>query len=239
MALVTRYLGSLPARERISAATLDDLRKIAKVPGPRTTQREVTTATKLAVVVDGFYGADMDNVVDTRCLQLASRILSTRMTQTIREKEQLAYSPNCGHRPGVDFPGFGLFIAAIPTEPAKVDRLVQVVDEMFAAFAKDGPTEEEMTTVRKQVANAIDEQMKEPGFWTGRLSQLSYRDTKLNDIMNSAEENQKYTAEQIKDTFNKYYKPEAVVKVVIKPAAEQGQAQGGPSGEDKPKPSAQ
>jgi zinc protease len=237
MELVTRYVGSLPAREKISASTLDSLRNIKKVPGPRTTQRELETATKLAVVVDGFYGADMDNVVDSRCLQIASRIISTRMIQTIREKEQLAYSPNCGHRPGTDFPGFGVFIAAIPTEPGKVDRLVQVVDEMYAAFAKDGPTEDELTTARKQIANTLDEQMKEPGFWTGRLSQLTYRDIKLDDIMNSAAEQQKYTAEQIKDTFNKYYKPDAVMKITIKPAAGSEKPADSKSAEPAAKPS--
>jgi zinc protease len=217
MELVSRYLGSLPSRERISDKTLDSLRNLTKVPGPRSAEKQIPTATKLAIVLSGFYGADMDNVVDTRRMQIASRVLSSRMIQTIREKEQLAYSPGCNHRPGVDFPGFGVFVAAIPTEPAKVARLVEVVDQMYADFAKEGPTEDELTTVRRQIANTLDEQMKEPGFWSGRLGQLDYRGVKLDDIMNSAAEQQKYTAEEIKAAFNKYYKPENVMKLVVKP----------------------
>lgn len=219
LALVTRYIGSLPKRDRVSSSTLDALRDIKKVPGPRTVERTVQTKTKLALAVDGFYGADLGDVVDTRLLQLAARVISTRMIDTIREKEQLAYSPNCGNRPGTDFPGFGLFIAAIPTEPGKVERLLAAVDQEYAGFAKTGPTADELTTARKQIANTLDEQMKEPSFWTARLSQLDYRGIGLDDIVNSAAEMQKYTAEQIKDAFNKYYKPEAVLKVVIHPAA--------------------
>lgn len=218
--LVARYIGSLPPRARISASTLDDLRGLTKVPGPRVISRTLDTATKLAIAVNGFYGADAENVFDSRCLQLASRVISTRMIQSIREKQQLAYSPGCGHRPGVDFPGFGVFVAAIPTEPAKVDRLMAAIDAEYAAFAESGPTEEELATVRKQVANALDEQMKEPGFWSGRLSALTYRGTKLDDIMNSAAEQQTYTADQIVGVFRTYYKPESVMKVTVLPAAD-------------------
>lgn len=216
--LLTRYIGSLPRRERISSSTLDGLRNMKKVPGPRVIDRTLATATKLAIAVNGFYAADAENVFDSRCMQIASRVISTRMIQNIREKQQLAYSPGCGHRPGVDFPGFGVFVAAIPTEPGKVDRLMDAVDAEYKAFAESGPTDDELTTVRKQIANALDEQMKEPGFWSGRLSGLDYRGIRLDDIMNSAAEQQKYTAEQIKGVFNKYYTPDAVMKVAVKPA---------------------
>lgn len=217
--LVSRYVGSLAKRERISAGTLDSLRNISKVPGPRSIVREIKTATPLAMAVNGFYGADIENVYDSRCLQMASRVLSTRMIQKVREEEQLAYSPQCAHRAATDFPGFGLFISAMPTQPEKLDRLVTVVDEIYSTFAASGPTEEEMATVRKQIANTLDEQMKEPGFWNARLAVLDYRAAKLDDIMNSAAEQQTYTAQQIKDVFAKYYKPESQLKLTVKPVA--------------------
>lgn len=223
MELVTRYLGSLPARQRISGATLDDLRKMDKKPGPRMIERRVPTQTDMAMVASGFYGADLENTEDVRLMSMASRIMSTRMIKRIREQEQLAYSPGAGHRPGTDFPGFGMFAMATPTEPAKVERLLSSADDMFKSFAADGPTEEEMTTVKKQVAAALDEQMKDPSFWTARLTTLDYRSTRVDDIVNAQEAYQGYTAEQVRSTFAKYYKPEAVFKVVVRPEAEAGQ----------------
>jgi len=217
-ALVARYVGSLPRRERIGTATLDNLRALKKTSGPHTAERRIKTATPLALVVSGFYGADMENVVDTRCMQMCSRVLSTRMIEEIREKRQLAYSPNCAHRPGVEFPGFGVFMSLIPTEPAKADLLAAAVANVYDAYSKDGATEDELNTVRKQIANTMDEQMKEPGFWTGRLSSLEYRGIKLDDVMTSAAEQQTYTAQQLKDTFNKYYKPDSLLKITIRPA---------------------
>ena len=220
--LVARYVGSLAKRERISPSTLDNLRSIAKVPGPRSIVREIKTATPLAMAVNGFYGADIENVFDSRCLQMASRVLSTRMIQKVREQEQLAYSPQCAHRAATDFPGFGLFISAMPTQPEKLDRLVTVVDEIYSTFAASGPTEEEMATVRKQIANALDEQMKDPGLWNARLAVLDHPPAKLDDTLNSRGGQQTYTAQQIKDVFTKYYKPESQLKLVVKPAAAGG-----------------
>lgn len=146
------------------------------------------------------------------------------MFQKIREKEQLAYSPACGHRPASELPGYGTFIGTAPTEPAKVDRLVEAFTEVYDEFAAGGPTEEEMETARKQIANQLDEQMKDPNFWLGRIGTMEYRDTRLDDLMDAAEKYQQFTAAQIKETFNAYYKPENVIKVIVRPKGNVGGA---------------
>jgi zinc protease len=232
--LVAKYVGSLPRRERIGDKTLDQFRNIAKVPGPHVTRRDLKTATPLAMVLSGFYGADLSNVTDTRRMQMSSRILSTRMIQQVREKQGLAYSPSCSHRPGTDFPGFGVFLAATPTEPAKVEKLVEAFDAIYKAYAQDGPTEEEMVTVRKQMANTMDEQMKETQFWNARLATLDYRGTSLDDIMAAPAAYQAFTADELKSTFNQYYKPESMLRVEIRPAAG-SDGEPAPKGDDKPK----
>lgn len=215
--LLARYVGSLPRREKISSGTLDDLRTLKRTPGPRTTDRKVALQTPLAIGVNGFFGADIENVYDCRCLQLASLVLRTRILNKIREAEQLAYSPGCGHRPATDYPGFGVFIGTAPTEPGKVDRLIEAYDEIYAGFARDGATEEEMTTIRKQVANQMDEQMKDPGYWTARLSVMDYRKVNLDDVVGGPAALQAITADELKTVFNKYYKPENVLKIIIRP----------------------
>lgn len=215
--LVSRYLGSLPKRERISDQLFDDLRVTKRPVGPLTNHVEVQTQTPAAIVLSGFFGADQQNVEDTRLLQLASRILSSRMIKVIREEEQLVYSIGASNIPSADYPGYGLFFAAAPTETAKVEKLIERVKSMYAEFAKDGPTAEEMDTVRKQIANTLDEQMKEPGFWSGRTAQMDYRGFKLDDVVAAPEAYQKYTAEQIRDAFAKYYKPESEMVISVRP----------------------
>lgn len=231
--LVTAYLGSLPQREKISDKTLSELRVVAREKGPRRVERTLDTQTDKAYVACGFYACDMENVPDRRDLQVASRIVSTRMLKKIREEEQLAYSPSAGLRPGVELPGFGTFALMTQTKPTKADRLAEAAKEIYDDFAKSGPTAEEMTTVKKQIANMLDEQMREPSFWLGQTSTLTYRGSNLDNAVTAPEYYEKLTGEKVQATFRKYYVPENQMAVIVRPAqkaeASEGSAKGEPA----------
>jgi zinc protease len=220
MALATRYLASLPARERVSPETYAAKRKLRRPQGPRVIERTLETPTKQAYVLCGFYGADESNVADARALNLAARILSTRMVKEVREDAQLVYSIGAASRAASTYPGFGVFSAGAPTEPSKVSALVDKLASMYAVFAKDGPTEEEMTVARKQMANTLDEEMRQPGFWSRRLDQLTFRGAGLDDIVNEPAAYQSLTGREIRDTFARYYSKAGSIVVVVKPGGD-------------------
>jgi zinc protease len=215
--LAARYLGALPSRPRISAKAFAELRKLNRPTGPRQITRTVQTQTPQAYVMSGFYGADETDVGDTRALSLATRILSTRMVKQIREDAQLVYSISAGARPGSTYPGFGLVSAASPTEPGKVAALVEKIAAMYAELAREGVTADELDVAKKQVANTLAEQMREPSFWLGRLSQLTFRGTNLDDEVNAPEAYQALTADQVREVFARYYSPERAVVVIVQP----------------------
>src|SRR5262249_20469014 len=173
-ALVTRYLGALPARPRIIDKTLATLRTIQKPQGPLLFVESIDARTPQGAVLAGFFGADMRDLRDTRLLFVAARILSTRMTKILREDRQLVYSIGAYSEPAVVYPGFGIFAASAPTDPSKAPVLAAAVEDMFTAFAKEGPTPDELTVAKKQMANLLEEIMKTPDFWLGRLSTLDY-----------------------------------------------------------------
>ena len=214
---VVHYIGALPARERVSPTLHADVRKLKRPAGPREISRTIHTETKQAFVMSGFYGADETDVADVRALTLATRILSTRMVKEIREDAQLVYSIAAGSRPGTTYPGFGLVSAASPTDPAKVPALVEKVAAMYAALAKDGVTEDELDVAKKQIANTLDEQMREPGFWLGRMARLTFRGTNLDDVLNAPAAYQARTADAVRAAFAKYYSPARTIVVVVKP----------------------
>ncbi len=219
MSLVGKYLGALPKREAMSDKTLDDKRNIKRPVGPLVNHVEMPTQTPVAVVINGFFGADQSELKDTRLLQIAARVLSTRMITVIREQEQLVYSIQASSVPGTDYPGYGMFIAPAPTDPAKTEALDKRISAMYAEFAQGGPTDDEMVVARKQFANNFDEQLREPGYWSSRLSTMAYRATNLDDILSGPEAFQHYTAAEVKDAFAKYYKPEATMSIIVKPAS--------------------
>ncbi len=222
MDLLKTYVASLPSRDRIGSATLDGLRAVQRPKGPRVIEKTVDTSTDKALVAVGFYGPDADNVVDRRDMQIASRVLSTRIIKRVREAEQLVYSASANLRPGLEFPGFGTMALVAPTKPEKTARLVEVTNELFADFAKGGPTPEELETAKKQIANTLDEQYKEPSFWLSTTSMMTYRDSKLDDVLSAPAYYQSLTPEKVRDTFRKYFTPEAQMALIVKPKASAG-----------------
>jgi zinc protease len=215
--LVTRYLGVLPSRPRIGGDTLATLRAIARPPGPIVSERSLTTATRQAVVLDGFFGADVTNVRDTQLLALAARVLSTRLNRIVREERQLVYSIHAASRPAAEYPGYGLFVAQAPTDPGKTAALAATLDELFDIFAREGPSDDEMAVARRQIDNALAEALAGPDFWSTRLASLDYRGLRLDDVMQARHRYAATTAAEVREAFARYYAPGARVRVILTP----------------------
>jgi zinc protease len=215
--LVARYLGALPARPRISDKTLGNLRTIARPQGPLRAAESIDARTPQGAVMAGFFGADLRDLRDARLLYVAARILTTRMTKTLREDRQLVYSIGAYSEPAVVYPGFGVFAASAPTDPSKAPILAAAVEDLFAAFAKDGPTPDELAVAKKQMANLLEEIMKTPDFWLGRLSTLDYRGQSLDDLLDAPAQYQQFTAQAIRAAFARYNRPEARWSFVVTP----------------------
>jgi zinc protease len=216
-ALVTRYLGSLPSRERVGPETYAKLRTIERPKGPRTNEVAIDTQTPQAFVLCGFYGPDARNVADARAFSLAGRILTTRMISEVREKEQLVYSIGVSSSPATTFPGFGMVQSSATTDPHKVEALKAKVHAMYAAFAAEGPTDEELAVAKGQFARTFEQSLKEPSYWSARLEQLDFRGASLDELIADPQAIQALTAEEVKTAFAKYYTPESAITVVVRP----------------------
>ena len=79
-------------------------------------------------------------------------------------------------------------------------------------------SDEEIDVAKKQMANAFDESMKDPAYWSGRLDQMTFRGHSVDQILSEPPEYQKITAAQVKETFGKYYSKENSITVVVRPA---------------------
>ncbi|HYF48315.1 MAG TPA: pitrilysin family protein [Planctomycetota bacterium] len=214
--LVQKYIGSLPKRE-VSNPELIAKRKIPLAKGPMEAVVEVETITPTAIVLMGWRGANWTDVKDRRVLQLGAQVLSARLREEIREKRALTYSIVCGANPSRVYDGTGLIAAHFTADPAKADEAAKLTREIMEKFAKEGPTEEEMVTVRKQFKNILETQMKEPSYWVGVLADMDYRGTKLSDVKELQEKMQSYTKEDVLEAFKKYVTEENRIQVIGRP----------------------
>ncbi len=228
--LVVQYVGSLAARERMSSSTLSDKRMIHRPEGPRVVVLEVETQTPVAIAVAGSFGVPLGEVRDRRVLNLTAQILTTRLISRLREAEQQVYSISAQSLPGVEYPELGLFFAASATAPGNGDRLTEVIHEMFTEMLENGPSAEEVETARAQVLNTIDEQIKQPQFWSGSLASLHYRGVNLDDVTNARADYNSFTEADVTEVLGRYYREDSRVTIIVRPkpkAEGEGDAEGG------------
>jgi zinc protease len=217
MPLVQRYIGSLGVRER-SAARLDPLRVSPRPPGPWEREVKVETVTPKAVAYAGFAAADGKNTADSRALELASLILSSRLVKEIREEESIVYSISAQNTPAWIYRDGGRFMSGAPCDPTNAVRVVKEVHKIFKDFADKGPTEEELANSKKQIANSLDTGMREPTYWWSILRNMDLRHRDLGVEKTVKEDYQAFSAEQVQKAFQKYYKPDRLFQVTAIPA---------------------
>jgi zinc protease len=213
--MVGKYVGSLPDRKG-TFSDLDSLRKLDRPGGPYIKTVEFTSITPTAMVLAGYLGCE-DTDADRRPLSVASMILTDRMIQRIRIKDNLVYSISCNSLPGQGIYGLGQIFAAAPTDPKNTDRLADTISEMFKTLADSGPTEEELSTAKKQMANTLDTQMKTPDFWIAHLSSLNYHHHSLAELCQLPDVFNTFTTLQIRDTLRKYVTPAGEIRLTAVP----------------------
>jgi zinc protease len=213
--MVSKYIGSLPSRTG-TFTDLDALRKLDRPNGPYIKTIEFPGITPTAVVMAGYLGCE-ETSLDRRPLSLASMILTERMIQRIRIKDNLVYSINCTSKPGQGIPGLGEIYASAPTDPKNADRLADTILEMFKSLADTGPTDQELDTAKKQIANVLQTQMKTPGFWIAQLSALKYHRHTLTELRQVPGVFDGFTTKDIQDTLHKYVVPDSEIRLIASP----------------------
>lgn len=230
--LVSTYIGSLPARERISDKTFAPQRTVKRPVGPLKAERRTGAETPQAFVMSGFYGTDARNTLDTRLLGVAAQVLTARMTTSLRDQEHLVFGIRAISQPAEELPGFGLFATFAPCDPAKADLLADKIEQAYKELAASGPTDAEMDTARKEVIADVQEQVKDPRSWSALLSLMTYRARNLDILADPAAAYNALTAAQVKECFERYFKDEGKMRVLVKPEA----AASEPAGPQAPKP---
>lgn len=237
MPLIETYIGSLAQRPR-SAERLDSLRTLKRGVGPLVEHVSVDTITPQAMIMYGFVGADASNERDDQALQLAAKTLSSQLIKQIREELGQVYSIGAQSQASEVYRDAGVFMAGAPCAPENPEGVIAEIETIYGAFAKSGPTAEELENARKQVLNDLDTQMKEPRFWLGQLSHADLHAIDFAELKCLRQSFEELTAEQVRETFCKYYQPARVYEVIARPNSGSAEPGDGEEVEKKAEPAA-
>ncbi|MFQ5591742.1 MAG: M16 family metallopeptidase [Phycisphaerae bacterium] len=216
MPMIARYVGSLPQRRR-AADHLDELRRVARPAGPLSRVVKVDTVTPQALTVAGFMACDGKNADETRALQIASKIVSSRIIKRIREELSLVYSVRLTSEPSWVYRDMGWFGGGAPCDPANARRVADEMHHIYQEFADTGPTAEELENAKKQIANDLDEEMREPKYWLKILKHHDLHRRSLEEQKRMKSAYRQLTREHARTVFQKYYTPKRRVTVIATP----------------------
>jgi hypothetical protein len=85
--------------------------------------------------------------------------------------------------------------------------VAEEIHRLFEEFAANGPTDEELSNAKKQVANNLDTGMKEPSYWWRILQHHDLHGRDLAEEKIEREAYESYTAGRVQSVFQNYYKP--------------------------------
>ena len=214
--LAAKYLGSLDKRQD-SPKKGDQARQLKHHKGPQIETVEVDTVTPTTFILAGYRLPDWINTKEKRGLSIASQILDSRLHETIREKEGLTYSASGFSRVSNMYKGKSFVASYFTAKVDNIDRATKVTKELLEKLAKEGPTDEEITTVLKQFSNIIKTSQQKTSYWSGILGELNYHGYKLDEVVSAPEGYAAFTKEEIAAIIKKYFTEEHYFQLVVRP----------------------
>ena len=214
-ALINKYFGSLPKRS--SFEHIDKLRKLEIKKEPVDKELKVETKTPKSLVLVGWRGPDFKDRKDRHCMVLASKILSSRLHEEIREKKQLTYSAFAQAMITPAYYNKGLVFAYFTADKKKARNAANLCTELVYQFQKEGPTKVETDTVLKQIQTDIKSMVEQPSYWSSFLSDLNLYEKSLDDVSNLLQIYTSYTKEDIHDVLKKYIVKQGSIRILAVP----------------------
>jgi len=213
----SRYLGSLPRRGGIKIGRAD-------LPSfPESQSRELVVPTKIpkSLVVVAYPTADIWDIRRTRRLSVLAGVFSERLREEIRERLGAAYSAYAYNSPSRAYDGYGVLKVVIPTDPGRVDEVLQEVKRIATSMATEGVTEDELRRVVDPMVAGIKDMRRDNRYWLNTVLTGSARYPQQLDWSRSVlEDYASISKEEVFDTARTYLGNNAAVTVIIRPDAD-------------------
>lgn len=208
------YLGSLATTEEREAPKYD----VVKGFPDKQIIDNVYAGTEQQSYLAIAYEHDMEwNQKNTMIVNEISEALQISLIETIREKLGGTYSPMMQMSPSQEpKPSYSIFIL-ISCSPDNTDMLSNAVFDILKDFQKNGPTQETLDKVKKQMINDHETSLKKNSMWLNYISGKYYTGEDINSINIYNERVNGVTIADIVDFMQKNFDPEHYIKMYLYP----------------------
>jgi zinc protease len=172
--------GALPPR---AAAPVDEGRRQIRFPAAALETRTHKGRADLGLAFIAWPTTDVDSDPRrTRVLNLLAQVVQLRLTDEIREKQGVTYSPSAGHSPSRGFPGYGYLAASIETPPERIDGFFR--DALgIARDLRDRPVgADELRRAREPLIEGLERRRADNNYWIDEIAGVQDNPGRLDSL---------------------------------------------------------
>ena len=219
-ALAARTLGRLPGRR--AAEPHADRRKLPPLRTGLRSTHTIDTQIPKSLVIVAFPSTDGIETTRRRNLGFLGTILNDRLRLEVRERLGVAYSPAANSQSSRIYPGNGMFIIQVMSDPDRVKDVLEAVLDVTGSLAENGTTEEEVERLREPLLAQLRDAKRSNGYWAGAVSEAQSRPESLDDIRSSDAFYAKLDGKPLDELAKKYLDAKRASILVVNPATAAG-----------------
>ena len=175
--LIETYLGGLPTINR--KENYQDI-KLDIQKGTRKNLFEKQMETPKATVISIITGDCEYNLKNNLLMTMLSQTMSMVYLETVREKEGASYGVSAYGQLSRGTKDEAFFQIYFDTDPAKREKMEQIVMTELQKVANEGPRHEHLAKVKEFLLKKHIENVKENGYWLGQLNNYYWYNTDMN-----------------------------------------------------------
>ena len=175
--LIETYLGGLPTINRKENFKDIEL-NIRKGAHKNVFEKEMETPK--ATVINIISGDCEYNLKNNLLMTMLSQTMDMVYLETVREKEGASYGVSAYGQLSRDTKDEAIFQIYFDTDPAKREKMEQIVMTELQKVAQEGPRPEHLAKVKEFLLKKHTENAKENGYWLGQLNNFYWNNVDMN-----------------------------------------------------------
>ena len=169
IAAVARTLGTLAPRADAPPPTAQtDVRATAPASSPVQLHHEGDAAQAVIARAYPTIGL-LDDVPTATALDIAARLVETRMIEQFREQQGGTYSPFASHPQSAAMPHYGVFVAGAQLQAGRIADFDRALNAIIADLGAHGPTPDALMRARTVASSAAERALSDNGHWIDTL----------------------------------------------------------------------
>ena len=216
---VASTFGALPPRPATAPALPGSDQK--RFPAPTAQPIELTHTGQADQGLAYIAWPTTDSVGDrteSRRIALLKEVVQLRVTEEIREKQAIAYSPGVAASSSDFYKGYGSLSIRADISPDKFDAFYAAVDSIVEGLKSAPPTEDELNRARLPVIEQIRRSQAGNTYWLAQLEDLAAEPQTLEQIQTQISDLEAVTPADIQQLAQQYLKPDTAWKAVVRSA---------------------